>query len=100
MCFHCWTDQEGNVIYSENGKDVLAIYIPEGKYRVPGMKIYVCCVCNTFCRQPSWFVKRPEDSPFCEHDEDGTVMTVEALCRNRGIGALHAPATLRELLES
>jgi hypothetical protein len=67
MCYACYTVQPGHVEYSASG-DILGVYKPEGRFKVPGPGIYSCCICRAFCVNPIWFVQPPDDQPSCRHD--------------------------------
>lgn len=84
-CFACWAAEPGNVMRSAAG-DVLGVYIPEGRFRVPGRGVYMCCICRAWCRNPTWFVQPADDQPTCSHDPDTqAVRQYNTLYRTRGL---------------
>jgi hypothetical protein len=83
MCFACWAAQPGNILRSVGG-DIIGVYIPEGRFKVPGRGVYSCCICRAFCRNPTWFVEPPDDQPSCQHDPDThAVREYKTLYHNR-----------------
>lgn len=83
MCFACFTTQPGETEYTAAG-DVLGVYIPEGRFNVPGTKIYACCICRAFTRDAVWFVQPPHDQPACRHDPNTqAVRKFQTLYHNR-----------------
>lgn len=84
MCERCWFNTPGNTIYAPRGITV-GVFVPLQKARVEGRKVYICCVCDSPCTNPSKFEEDPEGI-FCEHREDGTVPFLDVLYKRKENG--------------